>query len=350
MFKHNTLKPQSQQILTDYKADLVSIVMPFYNEAEYLDSCINSIKEQSYAQWELIAVDDQSTDDSLRIAYKWAEQDERIKVLRNDNQGVINALRKAYAHSQGAWITRMDADDLMAKNRLQQMLTELREHGQRHIAVGKVRYFREDQALGDGYQRYADWLNALSAHGANFKEIYKECTIPSPCWMMHRQDFDQIGGFESDIYPEDYDLAFRMYGSGMKVIPCQDDILLHWRDYPTRSSRTSELYADNRFINLKVNHFLTIDHRAEMGLVLWGAGKKGKAIAKELIANKVEFHWITDNHNKLGHNIYGKILQSSDLLDTTDQYQIIISIAKPAEQEDIKARLNTKEHLCFWFC
>ena len=133
--------------------------------------------------------------------------------------------------------------------------------------------------LGDGYQKYQDWLNYLSATGNNFTEIYKECVIPSPSWMMHRGDFDAIGGFKSHIYPEDYDLAFRMYKAAYKVMPC-DQVIHRWRDYPTRTSRTDDNYADNRFLNIKVHYFLDIDYRPTQQLVLWGAGKKGKQIAQ----------------------------------------------------------------------
>ena len=70
--------------------------------------------------------------------------------------------------------------------------------------------------------------------------------------MVHREDFDKCGGFQSNIYPEDYDLAFRFYRKGLTPIKC-DEVLHYWRDYANRTSRTHEHYSDNTFLDIKSN-------------------------------------------------------------------------------------------------
>lgn len=314
--------------------DLVSIVMPFKDVMPFFKACLQSIVDQSYQNWELLAVDDGSHDDSRSIVSAYAAEYSNIHHYTNSGNGIIQALRTGWNHTQGKYITRMDADDIMAPNRIGHMVSQLKSYGPKHIATGLVQYFNE-QGLGDGYQKYEHWLNGLTIKGDNFKEIYKECSIPSPCWMMYRSDFDHIGGFGSDRYPEDYDLAFRMYHHGLRVIP-SDQILHHWRDYPHRTSRTHENYADNRFLELKVDYFLEIDHQKDRPLVLWGAGKKGKLIAQLLIARGIHFIWVTDNPKKIGKEIYSHILQSSENIPVMNTSQTIVAVAGEGQKGILK--------------
>ena len=257
----------------------VSILIPFKNTAEFLPDCIQSIIGQTYKDWEILAVNDHATDNSPNIMNAYAQKDARIKVLKNDGKGIIEALRTAYSRSKGTYITRMDSDDLMASNKLEIMVNSLKNSGQGHIALGKVKYFSKD-GVGDGYKSYEKWLNRLTEKGANYSEIYKECVIPSPCWMVHREDLEKAGSFSSQRYPEDYDLAFRFYEQGLSCIP-SNDLLHYWRDYGHRTSRTSEHYAQNYFLDIKLYYFLKLDRDDHSPLVLWGAGKKGKTAEKK---------------------------------------------------------------------
>ncbi|MEP2238197.1 MAG: glycosyltransferase family 2 protein, partial [Maribacter sp.] len=194
---------------------LVSILIPFKNVGEYFEECLKSIQNQTFKNWEVVAVNDNSSDDSLAIANKFASTDNRFKILINDESGIITALKKAYSHSSGDFISRMDADDHMAPDRINIMAKSLLHEGKGNLAVGKVKYFSK-AGVNDGYDRYEKWLNKLTATGENFNEIYKECVIPSPCWMVYREDFEASDAFNPDRYPEDYDLAFRFYELGLK--------------------------------------------------------------------------------------------------------------------------------------
>ena len=236
---------------------LVSILMPVKNTATYLAECIASIQAQAYQNWELIAVDDSSTDASFEILQIFAATDQRITALKNRGKGIIEGLRTAYSVAQGTYITRMDSDDRMRPQKLAALLNPLLEKGTGRISVGLVHYFSADP-LGEGYQKYAAWLNNLTQDHANFSERYRECVIPSPCWMCHREDLDVAGAFSSDRYPEDYDLCFRFYAQGLEVEGV-NAVLHDWRDYGDRTSRNDPNYADNRFLPLKVHYFLQLD-------------------------------------------------------------------------------------------
>ncbi|MEZ5003022.1 MAG: glycosyltransferase family 2 protein [Chitinophagales bacterium] len=330
----------------------ISILMPVKNAMPYLSECLTSIIHQTYTNWELIAVNDHSSDDSHATLLQFADGDERIKVLNNEGAGIIDALRLAYNYSNGDLITRMDADDTMAKHKLAVLQEALIHKGNRHIAIGKVQYFSDDD-LGEGYKKYEDWLNSLTERGDNFKDIYKECVIPSPCWMVHREDLDQCGGFDHDTYPEDYDLCFRFHEQDLTCIP-SDEVLHFWRDHASRSSRVSEHYADNRFLELKCRYFLKLHHQPNRPLVLWGAGKKGKRIAQFLIDHNIHFHWLCNNSNKIGKDIYGITLASTELWHQLHTPQIIIAVANPKEQNELHEQLQLQQLQSiedyFFFC
>lgn len=309
---------------------MVSILMPVKNTSLYLSDCLDSILAQTYQNWELIAINDHSTDSSLAILQQYSQKDARIQVYNNTDTGIITALRLAFSKSKGTLITRMDSDDLMEVTKLAILVKQLKEAGEGHLAIGQVNYFSEDK-LGQGYRNYAAWLNELTQKGQNFKEIYKECVIPSPCWMVHRTDLNSCGAFEPDRYPEDYDLCFRFYAQGLKVLPSLT-ILHQWRDYGTRTSRTHEHYANNQFINIKTHYFKQLDYNPQRTLVLWGVGKRGKAIAQTLQAERLSFSWFCNNPKKIGHRIYDVIIESVEQLSHLTHPQVIVSIASPDEQ------------------
>lgn len=322
---------------------LVSILIPFKNTQLYLDECLNSIVNQTYSNWELILVDDHSSDQSYKVVNAFAEEDERIKLLKNSGRGIIDALQIAFNHSKGELITRMDSDDIMRPIKIEILVNKLLAKQKNHVAIGLVNYFSEE-GIKEGYKSYETWLNTLIRNGTNYSEIYKECVIPSPCWMIHREDFIACDAFNPNRYPEDYDLAFRFYKHGFTCIPC-DTVIHDWRDYNTRTSRTHIHYAENHFIDLKLHYFLELDYNKDKILVVWGAGNKGKTVAKKLIEKNIAFEWICDNPKKIGRDIYGTILKPFNFLEEVTNAQSIITVANSEAQKDIlkyMKRLNLK--------
>ena len=91
---------------------------------------------QNYQNWEIIAVDDHSSDNSRVIIENYSSLDARIKVHTNKGEGIISALRTAYYLSKGEFMTRMDSDDIMYPNKLNILASALKKHGKGHVAVG----------------------------------------------------------------------------------------------------------------------------------------------------------------------------------------------------------------------
>lgn len=317
---------------------LISILMPVKNAEPFLKVCIESIIEQDYKNWELLAVNDHSVDATSLILSNFEKLDSRIKVFQNKGKGIIPALRLAFSNSRGSFTTRMDADDLMSTDKLRSMQQVLNNSGKGHLVIGLVKYISES-TLGDGYKKYENWLNELTLKENNWEEIYKECVVPSPCWMLFKEDLHNAGAFDSSFYPEDYDLCFRLRNSGLKIkkIP---KLLHYWRDHESRSSRTDPNYADNRFLDLKLHHFMKSDYNNSEPLILWGAGKKGKYIANYFIEHEMPFLWISNNKNKIGHDIYGQIVKPVTHLSAVQNSQLIIAIAATGIEEEISSSLS----------
>ena len=329
---------------------LISIVMPVKNAGLFLQECLKSICNQTEQHWELFAVDDHSTDDSKIFLNEFAKQDSRIGILSNNGSGIISALQTAYQATHGNFIHRMDADDVMPENKLQVLKQLLLEKGKGHVATGKVSYFSADE-LSDGFKKYEEWLNQLCENQNHWNEIYKECVVVSPCWMIFREDFEKCGGFNEETYPEDYDLIFRFYQSNYKVIASGETLHL-WRDHGARASRTLAQYQENGFFKLKVDYFIELDYDKTRPLILWGAGKKGKTVAKLLQQKQIPFEWVSNNPNKHGKEIYNQLMASFESILKKDNPQVIINVAqKKAKEEiiDFLGRLNLKEAKDYWF-
>ncbi len=333
---------------------MISILLPTYNTAPYLAECLDSILAQTEQDWELIAVNNFSTDASPDILQAYSERDSRIRFFHNDDvmgkTGVSPAMRFAFRQARGPIITRMDSDDIMPPNRLFSMKKMLLENGPGHVATGAVRFFGED-GVGEGFRRYEAWLNELAATGRHFAEIYRENVLPSPCWMAWRSDLVLAAAFEEDTYPEDYDLTFRLRHAGCRIVATAE-LLHHWRERPDRTSRIDEKYLDNSYLDLKTRWFLRSDHDPARPLVLWGAGRKGKRLAALLRTCGVPFRWVCDQPSKWGHVVSGVAMESFEVLAQLPDAQVIIAVAAPNGQGDIQVFLEKYGKVTgrdFWF-
>ncbi len=106
----------------------VSIVLPVYNAAEFLVAAIDSIRQQNFEDYECIAIDDGSTDESGKLLDEVSNQDSRWKIIHQQNSGLVSALNAGISHARGEYIARMDADDISLPERLKQQFQFLENH------------------------------------------------------------------------------------------------------------------------------------------------------------------------------------------------------------------------------
>lgn len=108
---------------------LVTLIIPMYQAAPYLRPCLDSAQTQTYANIEVLMVDDGSTDDTAAIAQSYADRDSRFQLIRQSNQGVSAARNTALDRASGAWIGFMDSDDVLEPDAIHTLLTAALENG-----------------------------------------------------------------------------------------------------------------------------------------------------------------------------------------------------------------------------
>ncbi len=317
----------------------------------YLEECLDSIIGQTYQNWELVAVNDHSTDNTRAVLDTYALIDRRIKVIDSQGFRLIPALQEGYRHATGELINRMDSDDRMPLDKIEFLVAEWLKHGEGTVVAGGTEHFVDEGRVGGGFLRYEKWLNDVAKNSTHYQEIYKECVIPSHSWIIHRNDFDKAGAFDPEVYPEDYDLCFRFYQAKLRVVGV-DKVLHFWRDRAERISRTWDEYKDVRYFPLKLKYFFKLDRDRKRALVVWGAGRNGKDLAKLLIARGEKFTWVCDNTRKIGRDVYGVILEDVPAILKLDQPQVLVVVASPSESKLIRQQLldwNKIPVRDFWF-
>jgi glycosyltransferase involved in cell wall biosynthesis len=118
--------------------NLISIIVPCYNQAQYLNECLQSVIEQTYQNWECIIVNDGSPDNTEEITNKWVEKDNRFKYLYKDNGGLSSARNAGINIAQGIYILPLDADDKISNNFLNECFKSIEKNTNVNLIHGKL--------------------------------------------------------------------------------------------------------------------------------------------------------------------------------------------------------------------
>lgn len=123
-----------------YISNLVSIIVPMYNAEKYVEDTINSVINQTYTNWEMLIVNDNSTDNSLEIVKKYAKNDSRIKIYNNDkNLGVVKSRNKMIEKSNGQFIAFLDSDDYWSSDKLEKQVSHMRNN---NLCISGTSYYQ----------------------------------------------------------------------------------------------------------------------------------------------------------------------------------------------------------------
>jgi len=120
----------------------ISVIIPCHNVEEYIDEAIASVMAQTYMDFELILVDNNSTDNTLRILERWAINSSRIRVLQEKGKGASRARNLGMSVARGNWIQFLDADDLMLPDKLERQIKLVKP--ETPLLVGTPKYLRLD--------------------------------------------------------------------------------------------------------------------------------------------------------------------------------------------------------------
>jgi glycosyltransferase involved in cell wall biosynthesis len=202
---------------------LISVVVPVHNTEPYLAQALESIRAQTYTRWELIVVDDGSTDRSVSVARSQAAQDPRIKVYEGPRAGVAPTLNAGVALAEGDLIARMDADDVAAPERFAVQLDWMRTTGA-EVCGSWVAWFGDLQGA---------WWTPETHDGIARHQVINASLI-HPTVMMHAE-IARANPYRADFACEDYELWTRLVRSHrMGNVPA---VLLRYRRHPRQTTK-----------------------------------------------------------------------------------------------------------------
>lgn len=189
-----------------------SIVMPCHNAESYLDAAISTVRNQTFQAWELICVDDGSTDGTSKLLTEAVARDDRIKVISQTNGGPSAARNRGVADAQGEIIAFLDADDLWASHKLMTLDSAFRQHPSPHVVYGRTAFFERDPNAPTAYSTISSQpLDVQSLLGEN-----PTCTTSN--LAVWTDFFLMTGGFNSALkHAEDLAWLLRVTGLGARI-------------------------------------------------------------------------------------------------------------------------------------
>lgn len=158
----------------------ISVIVPVYNAEDWLQDALASLQRQTYADFEVILVDDGSTDGSADICRKMCGQDPRFRIISQSNYGVSMARNAGLDHARGEWIAFMDADDEMPSDALAVMMEHAVKSGTDIIAGKYVRAIPTRMPYGEGKSMTVDSDSAIMVG------LYQKRILNSPCGVLYR--------------------------------------------------------------------------------------------------------------------------------------------------------------------
>ncbi|MBT3321676.1 MAG: glycosyltransferase [Anaerolineae bacterium] len=322
----------------------VSVILPCYNAARTLEETLESLARQSLSDFEVIAVDDGSKDNTGLMLERWSKRDPRFRYIKQAHSGVIYASNVGMLECRAPYIARTDADDISHPQRLEKQVAFLEENPDIAVVSSLVKAFPEKD-VGGGFQVYIEWLNSLVGDEDIKREIFVESPLPNPSVMFRREWLLKMGGYkENDGFPEDYDLYLRMHlaGANFAKIP---EVLFEWREHPDRITHTDSRYSLKNFLHAKAHYLAKGPLKDRDAVIIWGAGMMGRRLSKWLMREGVPIVAFVDiDPKKIGNTRRGKPIIAVDALkELWGSYQtpaLLASVGARGARLLIRERLN----------
>jgi glycosyltransferase involved in cell wall biosynthesis len=210
---------------------MVSVVMSVLNAEKFLSETLDSILDQSFRDFEVILIDDGSTDDTPTILERWRLKDSRITVLSQQNRGLVESLNRGCSQARGKYIARMDADDVALPDRFRLQVDFMEAHSEVGVLGGNVELMNANGRL----------LGIKSDFALSNEEIQaaliQRCTFCHPTVFIRRSTFLAVRGYRMVRDAEDYDLWLRIAEQAeMANLP---DVLIRYRFHKSQVTTSS---------------------------------------------------------------------------------------------------------------
>lgn len=205
---------------------IISVIVPVYNTAVYLKQCVDSVLAQDFHDWELLLVDDGSTDGSAEICKSYAERDNRIKVISQQNAGPSVARNNGIGVARGGYLFFLDSDDVLRCDALSHLYLVVKECGV-DIAVGR-HVFADNYDFRRPSGRYR--LKVYNAGKMISNVLYQKSNFDSSvCWKLYKAEL--FKGMKFSRRYEDLDIFYRLYERA-GTIAVSDQIIYFYRKHP----------------------------------------------------------------------------------------------------------------------
>lgn len=205
----------------------VSVIIPVYNTEQFLEDCLNSVLAQTFTDFEIIAVDDGSTDNSAAIVKQFAAKDNRIVIIHQENKGISEARNTGIKAARGNWITFVDSDDMLAPSFLQKLWDAAKQNNASITCSDKQLFWKTSEIkTGDATAQAI----ALSPESALERALYQKNGPDYSAWSkLYDAKIWQSRRFTPGIYFEDMDSIPQVLLEAEKVAFVPEPLYLNRR-------------------------------------------------------------------------------------------------------------------------
>lgn len=330
---------------------VASIVLPFRNSIRTLGRCLESIVDQDCKEWELIAVNDHSSDGSEKIIEQYSKSDPRIILLKTNGEGIVDALNYGISKSKSEIIVRMDSDDKMYPQRVSAQIRYLEANPKTGLIASVVSYKTEKNSKfsGKGYSLYVDWSNAIQLSDEIELHQFEESPLAHPSVAFRKSLIAQNGTYRKGDFPEDYEMWLRWLSKGVKMEKLKV-CLLDWYDTEERLSRNGNNYSQESFQKVKAEYFCLWLKKQKLGkrkLAVWGTGRIARRQIKYLLENKILIHrYYEIDPRKIGNDFNGVPISSTDeITPAINEFIIVLTGSRGAKEKILEFLLEKKKQI-----
>jgi len=319
----------------------VSVLMPVRNGDSNIGAAIESITKQNFENWELIIINDGSTDFTESIVAEAAKHDARIHWLTTPHIGIAHALNLGIVHCRALWIARMDADDAMTSQRLELQLDFAMKNPGLSLVSGLVTHGGEH----GGFSIYVDWMNSVITAEEIALKRFIESPVAHPSVMFRRDLIDRYGGYRHGDFPEDYELWLRWLGQGVKFGKVPHPVIT-WNDSANRLTRSDPRYHPTKFYETKLRYlaaWIVQNVDPVRQIWLWGAGRVTRKRFSTLPAYGIKISGYIDiDSKKCGSRRDGIRVVLPNEIPRLYRPFIITCVAKRGARELIQTDLESR--------
>lgn len=307
----------------------ISVLMSVYNGENFITNSIESILKQVYEDFELIVVNDGSTDHTLEILQNY--KDTRIKLFSfKKNQGVGTALKFGLSKAQGKYLAKADADDINHPDRLAKQKAFLDNHPDISLVKAFIEYFphNEEVATSQRYHYYKSVMekekNSIVSPDQIHEILYWYCCVPHTTIMSRIEPMTEIGYADMRIW-EDYYLFYQMNKKGYRMGTVEEVLVKMRLSTSSVTARTDSFDFAQVMFKIKKEEISNLFNN-NTSVYIWGSGSMGSNLAQILRENGLSFNgFIDSNPEKQGTSFKEMTIYSPDILDGSSQQKIIVA-------------------------